>query len=141
MAWHKNEPTALAVTVQGGEEGDIVALAGEFDFAAAPRVSTAIDAFLAAGRRRILIDLDAVTFVDGAAIGALIGANEQTLSVGGTLEVVTEHALCLRLLRITEELQRLTVHPSTTATDLDDSTAPTAYTGPTAGQMRSASAR
>ena len=140
MAWHKNEPTALAVTVQWGEERDIVALAGEFDFAAAPRVSTAIDALLAAGRRRILIDLDAVTFVDGAAIGALIGANEQTLSVGGTLEV-TEHALCLRLLRITKELQRLTVHPSTTATDLNDSTAPTAYTGPTAGQVRSASAR
>lgn len=121
---------ALAVTVQLGEDHDVVSLAGEFDFAATAGLRAQIDALLAAGRRRILVDLDAVTFVDGAAIGALISASEQSRRVGGTLEV-TEHRLCLRLLRVTDELQRLAIHQDATEAGIDGSVAPPTRARPT----------
>ena len=96
----------LDVTVQWGEDGDIVFLAGEFDFAAAPRLRAVIEALLATGRRQILVDLEAVTFMDGSAIGALISADQRTQRVGGSLKV-TPNARCLRLLQLTGELDRL----------------------------------
>lgn len=133
----QNEEAALAVTVRWGEDHDTVSLAGEFDFSAASRVRAVVDALLVAGRRRILIDLDAVTFVDGAAIGALIAANEQTLLVGGALEV-TEHALCLRLLRVTNELPRLTVHQSAAEVGIGDAVAPITRARATVRQERRA---
>ena len=107
----RNSAESLEVTVQWGEDGDIVSLAGEFDFAAAARVGAVIEALLTSGRRQILVDLEAVTFMDGGAIGALIAAHERTRQVGGSLKV-SPNPLCLRLLRITGELDRLSFRAS-----------------------------
>lgn len=125
--------TALAIDVRWGEERDVVSLAGEFDFAATSRVGAVIKALLTAGRRRVLVDLDEVTFMDGAAVGVLVRGSELMLQVGGALEV-TEHPMCLRVLRTTGELECLTVHRS--ATEVVDDSAPAACTGIIAQRQR-----
>jgi len=49
-----------------------VLLAGEIDMAAAPAVRRAIDRAPSSRARRVLINLDAVTFIDSTGLGAII---------------------------------------------------------------------
>jgi len=100
----------LKVTVHpcdvGGEV--VVALAGEIDIATAPQIGPVVGRLLERGHNVIDIDLDAVTFLDGSAIAALIAASHEVAAAGGCLRI-TEHALCRRLLGITGETERLTI--------------------------------
>lgn len=116
-----------------------MSLAGEFDFAATRRLSEVVRALMTLGRRRVLINLDEVTFVDGAAVGALIDASNLMVRVGGALEV-TENPMCLRVLRTTGELERLTIHRPATVV-VDDSAAPGACAGIIAQRKRSESTK
>jgi len=54
--------------------GDVafVLLTGEIDMAAAPAVRRAIDRALSSPARRVVINLDAVTFIDSTGLGAII---------------------------------------------------------------------
>ena len=98
----------LRISVRQSDYIDVVALAGEMDIATAPRLASTIHRLLTEGRTDILIDLDAVTFIDGAAIRALITATCDVALAGGTLWV-THNARCLRLLKITDEAHRLNI--------------------------------
>lgn len=94
------------VAVRPTGDRDAVVVSGELDVASAPELRAVVGHLLAAGRRHILLDLDGVTFVDGAGIGALIASDLEAREAGGCLEV-TEHAGCRRILRITGETGRL----------------------------------
>lgn len=135
MARKQSSAATFEATVKWSEDRDVVMLAGEFDIFAASKVSAVVNALLAGGRRRILVNLDAVTFMDGAAVGALISASEQTLRVGGSLHV-TQHAACLRLLQLTGELARLSVQQSATDAGVDHAAGATRYTGATSARPR-----
>ena len=138
MTLRQSSDATFEATVLWSEDRDVLMLSGEFDIVAALRVGAVIHALLARGRRRILINLDAVTFLDGAAIGALISASERTLQVGGSLQV-TEHAACLRLLRLTGELERLSFQQSATEADIDPSAGASLDTGATSARPRGTS--
>lgn len=98
----------LHISVRPGNDRDVVALAGEIDIATAPQLASTIHRLLTEGRNNILVDLDAVTFFDGAAIGALITATFDVAHAGGSLWV-THNARCVRLLGITGEAHRLII--------------------------------
>ena len=100
--------TGLTLKVRTSDAGRVVALAGEIDMATAPQLGPVIRRLLEQGHHAIVIDLDAVTFVDGSAIGALIAASQEVAATGGCLQI-TPHALCERLLRITGETTQLTI--------------------------------
>lgn len=51
---------------------DVLSLVGELDLAAAPRFVTQAADALRGGARRLLIELDGVTFVDSAGLAALL---------------------------------------------------------------------
>ena len=48
---------------------------------------TAVAAMVAAGEKRILVDLSNVTYVDSATIGALLDLYRQAAAAGGTLKL------------------------------------------------------
>jgi anti-sigma B factor antagonist len=61
----------------------LIALGGDIDFAASPALRDRISAHLKAGRRRVIVDLSDVTFIDSSAIGVLLGTVSRLRESGG----------------------------------------------------------
>lgn len=75
-------------------------MAGELDVATAPRIVETVRELLAEGNTCIVVDLDDVTFMDAAALGALIAARRAVVAEGGHF-AVTPNRRCERLQRMT----------------------------------------
>jgi anti-sigma B factor antagonist len=91
-----------------------VILAGELDVATAPAVSQAIRAGLATQAPRILIDLDAVTFVDSAALHAIVSGYHAAVRVGAGFGIGPVAPNVARVLALTGLADRLTAEPTET---------------------------
>lgn len=80
----------------------IVALGGEVDYEVSPQLRTRVVRAIKDGRRRLILDLTDVTFIDSTAIGVIAGAVERLDEVGGgSLAVVCTHEKVLQILEIT----------------------------------------
>ncbi|HEV3000833.1 MAG TPA: STAS domain-containing protein [Solirubrobacteraceae bacterium] len=66
------QSTGLVVVHAHTDGADVLSLVGELDLAAAPRFVTQAADALRAGARRLLIELQGVTFVDSAGLAALL---------------------------------------------------------------------
>lgn len=82
-------------------DGDttVIAVQGELDLATAPRLKWPLVDALDAGRRRLVVDLSAVTFMDSTALGVLIGVR-RSLDAGARMAIVCTHADVLRIFEI-----------------------------------------
>jgi len=78
----------------------IVAVAGEVDYATGPGLRARLCA-LAAGGRPLVADLDQVSFIDAAGLGALAGAAGRAAGQGTSLHVVCARRQIRRLFGIT----------------------------------------
>lgn len=88
---------SMCVTVRSGPGHAVIALAGELDLATIPHLSPVLHGLLAEGRTQITINLDAVTFMDVCALGALMIAHRDVTRAKGSLEI-TPNRFCERLL-------------------------------------------
>jgi anti-sigma B factor antagonist len=80
------DTTALA---SAGEELMVLVAGGELDHHASPSLREQIAGHIDAGKRRLVLDLSAVTFIDSTAIGVLVGAAVRLQETkGGTVAVV-----------------------------------------------------
>jgi anti-sigma B factor antagonist len=72
------------------ERGDVAVLAvsGEVDVATVPRLREQLHALVASGTPRIVVDLDAVDFLDSTGLGVLVGALKRVRNNGGELALV-----------------------------------------------------
>jgi anti-sigma B factor antagonist len=68
---------------------DVVALVldGRLNMVAAPRLRTAIDESLHAGKPRIVVDLTGVTFIDSSGLGALIAGLRKAREASGDVRI------------------------------------------------------
>jgi anti-sigma B factor antagonist len=66
-----------------GEDVAVMMVGGELDYAASPQLRERIADQIAAGGRRLVLDLSAVTFIDSTAIGVLVGAVLRLRETGG----------------------------------------------------------
>ena len=78
----------------------IVTAAGEIDIATATRLRERLVEAAADGRP-LVADLDRVSFIDSAGIGALIGAAKRAAAYGGPLHVVCTRPQIRQLFRLT----------------------------------------
>jgi anti-sigma B factor antagonist len=78
----------------------VVAVDGELDMTAAPRLRAAIEAAIDAGALTVVIDLNEVTFIDSTAIGVLLAARERIRRSGGSFEVVCGEPNVVRVLEM-----------------------------------------
>lgn len=74
--------------VEDGDEVAVVVAGGELDYAASPQLKARIAEHVEAGRRRLVLDLSTVTFIDSTAIGVLMGAVMRLDELGGGSVVV-----------------------------------------------------
>jgi len=93
------------VTTEGlARFGDVVVLVagGEIDYAASPQLRERLADCVIAGKRRLMLDLSAVTFIDSTAIGVLVGAVMRMHELGGGSLAVVCNEENKRVLRIFE---------------------------------------
>jgi len=89
-----------ATTTQVGAGAFVVSVAGELDLASREALDRELAGALDRGCRRLIVDLTGVTFIDSAAMGALV-VNAKRLPDDGGCVVVTDDPRILRVFEIT----------------------------------------
>lgn len=91
----------------------VVVIGGEVDFEVSPQLRAHIMRAIKSGKRRLILDLSDVTFIDSTAIGVLAGAVERLdESGGGSLSVVCSHEKVIQIFEITGLESVISVHTS-----------------------------
>jgi anti-sigma B factor antagonist len=81
------------------EETTVIAVRGELDLATAPRLKWPLVDALDAGRRRLVVDLSDVSFMDSTALGVLIGVR-RALRADARMAIVCTDRDVLRIFEI-----------------------------------------
>jgi anti-sigma B factor antagonist len=98
-----------------GARAVVLVASGELDYGASPQLKERIRNHIAAGRRHLVLDLTAVTFIDSTAIGTLVGAVTRLREVGGgSVRVVCteENERVLRIFEISGVANLIALHES-----------------------------
>ncbi len=73
--------------IDPSRDGDVVTLRleGELDWSTAPRLLAEVERWLAAGGRKLVVDLAGVAFADSSGLGALVGTWHRARRAGASL--------------------------------------------------------
>ena len=93
----------------------VLSLDGRLNMVAAPRLKTAIDDAVAAGKPRIVVDLSAVSFIDSSGLGALIAGLKKARQASGDLRIAGVNDQVGTVLRLTNLDRVLRTHESVEA--------------------------
>ena len=101
--------TDLNIGVERGEAATLVVLRGDLDLATAPELRECLVKVIDEGER-VVIDLEAVGFLDSAGLGILVGGLKRARTRGGELELVCTGQDVLKPLEITGLDRVFTIH-------------------------------
>lgn len=79
----------------------IVRASGDLDVATAPRLREQVIRLVSDGQRDIILDLEAVDFVDSTGLGVIVGLLKRTRTLGGDLRLVSNRPALQRILELT----------------------------------------
>ena len=103
----------LDVSEQAG--WSVLEVGGEIDVATAPRLREQLIALVNDQHYRIVVNLDAVDFIDSTGLGVLIGALKRVRTHDGDLALVCTEPRILKVFEITGLLTVFAVHESVDA--------------------------
>jgi anti-sigma B factor antagonist len=86
---------------QVDDDTHVVSVTGEIDLFTAPEFKQRVSGPIDAGRRRLIVDLTATTFIDSSSLGVLIGAHRRLRRLNGSLKIVVGGEPILKTFRIT----------------------------------------
>jgi anti-sigma B factor antagonist len=101
--------TELTIGVERGEAVTLVVLRGDLDLGTAPDLRECLVKVIDEGAR-IVVDLEAVGFLDSAGLGILVGGLKRARTRGGDLELVCSSREILKPLEITGLDRVFTIH-------------------------------
>jgi anti-sigma B factor antagonist len=93
----------------------VLAAGGELDYHASPTLRERIATHISAGKRRVVLDISTVTFIDSTAIGVLIASAVKLQDMDhGSLAVVcaSDNRKVLRIFDIAGVASLIALHPS-----------------------------
>jgi anti-sigma B factor antagonist len=90
----------LAISVRSERGYPVVAVAGEIDIATVTQLRERLFELAVSGRQ-LVIDLDRVSFIDSAGLGALAGTARRAAAHGASLHVVCARPRIRQLFRLT----------------------------------------
>ena len=93
----------------------IVAVGGEIDVYTAPKLRDKITELVAAGTYDIVIDMEAVEFLDSTGLGVLVGGLKKVRAHDGSLQLVCTQDRLLKIFRITGLAKVFVIHESAEA--------------------------
>jgi anti-sigma B factor antagonist len=79
----------------------VLAVKGEIDVYSAPRLRERLVELVSEGHRQIVVDLEAVDFLDSTGLGVLVGGLKRLRSHGGDLSLVCTQPRILKVFEIT----------------------------------------
>jgi len=97
-------PLSVHKTVEGDQT--VVEVTGEVDAASADILRNAIFEVIDGGDPRVLVDMNAVSFMDSSGLRVLIAGFKAAEQAGGALRVRNPSDVVTRLLEITGQLDR-----------------------------------
>jgi anti-sigma B factor antagonist len=103
----------LSIHCQEYDGYTVVSLGGELDVATAPPLRSRLDALVADGRSRLVLDVGALEFVDASGLGVLVHARWLAHKQGGWLRLARAGPMMQRLLRAASLTRVLPVFAST----------------------------
>ena len=100
----------LDVTERG--ESAVLAVRGEVDLYTAPKLREKLVELVAQRRYTIVVDLEAVDFLDSTGLGVLVGGLKRVRGHDGDLSLVCTHQRILKVFEITGLTKVFTIHDS-----------------------------
>lgn len=93
----------------------VIAVGGEIDVYTAPRLRDRITELVGQGHYDLVIDLEAVEFLDSTGLGVLVGGLKKVRAHDGSLELVCSQERLLKIFRITGLAKVFVITGSTSA--------------------------
>jgi anti-sigma B factor antagonist len=90
----------------------IVAVGGEIDVYTAPKLRDKITELVADGVYNIVVDMEAVEFLDSTGLGVLVGGLKKVRAHDGSLELICTQDRLLKIFRITGLAKVFVIHDS-----------------------------
>lgn len=91
----------LVMQVDEREGWAVVRASGDIDLTTAPRLREAVVGIVVAGQPRVVLELQAVDFIDSTGLGVLVGLLKRTRGQGGDLRLVSTRSNLRKLLELT----------------------------------------
>lgn len=91
----------LGLDVQERDGFAVLAVSGEVDVATVPRLREQLHGLVAQGSNRIIVNLDAVDFLDSTGLGVLVGALKRVRSNDGDLFLVCTQPRIRKVFEVT----------------------------------------
>lgn len=100
----------LSLVTRDTEGVAVVAVEGEIDVYTAPRLRDKISDLVGTGCYQMVVDLEAVEFLDSTGLGVLVGGLKKVRAHGGTLHLVCTQERLLKIFRITGLAKVFAIH-------------------------------
>jgi len=91
----------FSVVTTGTGDDVVVRLVGDLDAAAAPRLRDELSGLALLGRRRVTLDLAAMTFIDSTGLSVIVGGLRRLRDTGGDLSLREPSASATKVFEIT----------------------------------------
>lgn len=106
-------PAELVTDLRLCASGATITVRGEVDVHTAPALRERLAEIVNQGEARIVVFLDAVSFIDSVGLGVLVGAHKAQAGRGRDLELVCSEPRVLRVLHLTGLHRVFTIHEGT----------------------------
>ncbi|GAA4671312.1 anti-sigma factor antagonist [Nocardioides nanhaiensis] len=93
----------------------IVSVGGEIDVYTAPKLRDKITELVGAGVYDIVVDMEAVEFLDSTGLGVLVGGLKKVRAHDGSLQLICNQDRLLKIFRITGLAKVFVIHESADA--------------------------
>ena len=91
----------LEIDTYAHDDWWVVSVHGEVDIATAPRLREVVIGLVTDGHLYIVVDLDAVDFLDSTGLGAIVGTLKRVRTHGGDLRLVCSNTRIRKVFEIT----------------------------------------
>ncbi len=103
----------LTLATNQVEGATIIAVGGEIDVYTAPKLRDKITELVADGVYDIIVDMEAVEFLDSTGLGVLVGGLKKVRAHDGSLQLICTQDRLLKIFRITGLAKVFVIHRST----------------------------
>src|ERR1700710_1446556 len=109
---HRGVDVDLTLATNEGDATTIIAVGGEIDVYTAPKVRDKITELVADGVYDIIVDMEAVEFLDSTGLGVLVGGLKKVRAHDGSLQLICTQDRLLKIFRIPARAKAFLIHES-----------------------------
>jgi anti-sigma B factor antagonist len=103
----------ISFTIQVEPEGTVVRLNGDLDVVTASQLRERVADLVRRGHYDLIVDLDAVSFLDSTGLAVLVNALKRARAHDGSVRLVCTNEPLLQIFRITGLNKSFTIHATT----------------------------